>query len=106
MKWLIRKLTDEVNGDGGEFCLDQEINESLLFDTALDVGVQHNTRQLRILNQALGRRKMTNPELIEALCKASRNKERNLKGNSQPLVQVPVQPYQGSSACWQQRTGQ
>lgn len=43
MKWLIRKLTDEVNGDGGEFCLDQEINESLLFDTALDMGVHHNT---------------------------------------------------------------
>lgn len=106
MKWLIRKLTDEVNGDGGEFCLDQEINESLLFDTALDMGVHHNTWQLRILNQALGRGKMTNPELIEALCKASRNKERNLKGNSQPHVQVPVQPYQGSSACWQQRTGQ
>jgi len=100
MKWLIRKLTDEVNGDGGEFCLDQEINESLLFDTALDMGVHHNTCKLRILNQALGRGK------TKALCKASRIKERNSKGNSQPHVQVPVQPYQGSSACWQQRTGQ
>lgn len=43
MKWLVRKLTDEVDGDGGEFCLGQGINESLLFDTALDMGVQHNT---------------------------------------------------------------
>lgn len=43
IKWLVRKLTDEVDGDGGEFCLGQGINESLLFDTALDMGVHHNT---------------------------------------------------------------
>lgn len=67
MKWLVRKLTDEVDGDGGEFCLGQGINESLLFDAALDMGVQHNTWQLRILNQALGSRKMTDPELNEAV---------------------------------------
>lgn len=54
---MIRKLTDEVDGDGGEFCRCQGINKSLQLDTAFDMGVHHDTRQLRVLNHALAREK-------------------------------------------------
>lgn len=48
-------LTDEVDCDWREFGLGQSIIDSLLFYAALDVGIQHNAGQLRILKQALER---------------------------------------------------
>lgn len=48
-------LTDEVDCDWRELGLAQSIIESLLFNAALDVRIQHNAGQFRILNHALER---------------------------------------------------
>lgn len=48
-------LTDEVDCDWRELGLAQSIIESFLFNAALDVRIQHNAGQFRILNHALER---------------------------------------------------
>lgn len=50
-------LTDEVDCDRREFGLVQSIIKSLLFNAALDMRIQNNAGQFRILDQALERNK-------------------------------------------------
>lgn len=53
---MTRRLTDEVNGDGGELGLVQGVTEDLQFEATLYTWVQHNTGQLWVLNQRLAER--------------------------------------------------
>lgn len=53
----MHELTDEVDGNGGEFLLGQSIGEGLLLHAALHVRVHHDTGELRVCNQALGERR-------------------------------------------------